>query len=98
MARIRAAADPNDAPLHYECALIESAAAYYADESDRFLALFAPWSSEAPPSTDPWLLQAHANRLSASALLNGDPAQARRHQQRINGVGAAESSGAGANS
>jgi LuxR family maltose regulon positive regulatory protein len=92
VARIRAAADPNDAALHYECALIESAAAYYADESDKFLALFAPWSGGAPPSTDPWLLQAHANRLSASALLAGDPAQARRHQQRNQGAGAAESS------
>ncbi len=92
VAQIRAAADPQDAALHYECALIESAAAYYADESDRFLELFAPWSGKAPPSTDPWLLQAHANRLSASALLQGDPAQARRHQQRIQGVAAAESS------
>lgn len=92
VARIRAAADPNDAALHYECALIESAAAYYADESDRFLELFAPWSDASPPSTDPWLLQAHANRLSATALLAGDPAQARRHQQRIQGKGVAASS------
>ncbi len=92
VARIRAAADPQDAALHYECALIESAAAYYADESDRFLALFAPWSGATPPGTDPWLLQAHVNRLSASALLAGDPALARRYQQRNQGSGAAESS------
>jgi LuxR family maltose regulon positive regulatory protein len=92
VARILASAAPDDAALRYECALIESAAAFYADELDRFIALFAPWAGQTPPSTDPWLLQAHANRLSACALLQGDPAGARRHQQRAPAAGAADSS------
>jgi len=71
----------DDAALRYECALIVSAAAYYADDVDRFVALFAPWAGAAPPTSDPWLLQVHANRLAGTAILQGDPALARRQQQ-----------------
>ncbi|WP_342116597.1 LuxR C-terminal-related transcriptional regulator [Pseudoduganella sp. OTU4001] len=81
----------DDAALRYECALIVSAAAYYADEVDRFVALMAPWAGAAPPTSDPWLLQAHANRLAATATLQGDPARARRHQQAPQPAAAASS-------
>ncbi|MFM0669687.1 LuxR C-terminal-related transcriptional regulator [Paraburkholderia sediminicola] len=68
--------------LRYECALILSAAAYYADEPDRFVELFEPWADHLPDGTS-WLAQIHANRLSARAVLFGEPAQARRIQQRV---------------
>ncbi|BBU30796.1 GerE family transcriptional regulator [Burkholderia sp. THE68] len=71
-----------DTTLRYECALILSAAAYFADEPDRFVALFEPWA-EAPPDGGSWLAQVHANRLAARAMLLGEPAQARRAQQRV---------------
>ncbi|MDR5741016.1 LuxR C-terminal-related transcriptional regulator [Caballeronia sp. LZ016] len=70
-----------DVKLRYECALILSAAAYFADEPDRFLALFEPWA-ESPPEGGGWLAQVHANRLAARAMMLGEPAQARRAQQR----------------
>ncbi|HJV25196.1 MAG TPA: LuxR C-terminal-related transcriptional regulator [Aromatoleum sp.] len=75
------AAPDVDALLRYECALIASGAAYYADEPDRFIALFEPWA-DAPPTREPRLLQMHANRLAALAILRGDPALARRHEQQ----------------
>ena len=68
--------------LRYECALILSAAAYFADEPDRFVALFEPWV-ESAPAGDSWLAQVHANRLAARAMLLGEPAQARRCQRRV---------------
>lgn len=71
-----------DAALRYEYALIVSGGAYYADEPDRYAALVEPWI-DAPPTRDPRLLQMHANRLSMLAILHGDPAQARRHQQAV---------------
>jgi LuxR family transcriptional regulator, maltose regulon positive regulatory protein len=64
----------------YECALIQSIAAYYADDPDRFVALLAPWH-EPPPLREPRRIQTHANRLALSALLQGEPANARRHLQ-----------------
>ncbi|CAB3805340.1 HTH-type transcriptional regulator MalT [Paraburkholderia caffeinitolerans] len=64
----------------YECALILSIAAYYADEPDRFLALLAPWR-EPPPLAEPRRLQTHANRLALAEILQGEPANARRHLQ-----------------
>ena len=70
-----------DPALRYECALIASGAAYYADDPDRCVALFAPWTATAPPTRDPRLLQMHSNRLALTAILTGDPAQARRHIQ-----------------
>jgi LuxR family maltose regulon positive regulatory protein len=70
-----------DPALRYECALIASGAAYYADNPDQCVALFAPWTATAPPTRDPRLLQMHANRLALTAILSGDPAQARRHVQ-----------------
>jgi LuxR family maltose regulon positive regulatory protein len=70
-----------DPALRYECALIASGAAYYADDPDRCVALFAPWTTTAPPTRDPRLLQVHSNRLALTAILTGDPAQARRHIQ-----------------
>jgi LuxR family maltose regulon positive regulatory protein len=74
----------NDASreLRYECALILSAAAYYADDVDRFVELFSAWANE-PPDSASWLAQAHANRLAARALVLGEPAEARRHLQRM---------------
>ena len=75
-----------DPALRYECALILSGAAYYADEPDRCVALFAPWATAAPPSREPRLMQMHANRLALMAILNGDPAQARRHIQTAPGA------------
>ena len=66
--------------LRFECALISIGAAYYADEPDRCIALFAPWA-ETPPSREPKLLRMHANRLAMLAILQGDPAEARRHLQ-----------------
>ncbi|CAG4888196.1 LuxR C-terminal-related transcriptional regulator [Paraburkholderia saeva] len=79
--RILAGPD-TDTELRYECALILSAAAYYADEPDRFVALFEPWADQ-PPAGASWLAQNHANRLAARAILLGEPAQARRFQQRV---------------
>lgn len=70
-----------DAALRYECALIASGAAYYADDPDRYIELFEPWTAAPPPSRDPRLLQMHANRQAALAILLGDPARARRHIQ-----------------
>lgn len=74
------ASSADDDALRYECALILSAAAWYADDPDGFLARFEPWA-ERPPAKDSWLAQAHANRLAARAMLLGEPAQARRLQQ-----------------
>ena len=71
-----------DSHLRYECALILSGAAYFADEPDRCAALFEPWS-EVPPGREPRLLQMHANRQAILAILKGDPAQARRHLQLV---------------
>jgi LuxR family maltose regulon positive regulatory protein len=78
--RILEQSDVDDA-LRYECALILSGAAYYADEPDRFIELFAPWA-DAPPVSDPSLRRMHANRLACRALLLGAPAEARRHEQQ----------------
>nr|WP_240763719.1 LuxR C-terminal-related transcriptional regulator [Paraburkholderia silviterrae] len=70
-----------DAELRYECALILSAAAYFADDIDRCIALFEPWV-DATPGAQPWLAQVHANRLGSRALALGEPAQARQFQPR----------------
>jgi LuxR family maltose regulon positive regulatory protein len=70
----------SDEALRYECALILSGAAYYADEPDRFIELFSPWADR-PPASDPLLRRMHANRLACRALLVGAPAEARRHEQ-----------------
>ncbi|SAK63956.1 ATP-dependent transcription regulator LuxR [Caballeronia glebae] len=79
--RVLASPGADDA-LRYECALILSAAEWYADDPDRFLTLFEPWAAT-PPPRDSWLAQAHANRLAARAMLLGEPAQARRLQQAV---------------
>ena len=71
-----------DSELRYECALILSGAAYYADQPDRCVAIFAPWVDAAPPK-HPRLRQMHANRLSFLALLAGDPGKSRRYQQAL---------------
>jgi LuxR family transcriptional regulator, maltose regulon positive regulatory protein len=68
-----------DPALRYECALIVSGAAYYADEPDRFAALLEPWSAS-PPVRESRVLQMHANRAAMLALLRGDPPQARWQQ------------------
>jgi LuxR family transcriptional regulator, maltose regulon positive regulatory protein len=80
VARILAQPDVNDV-LCFECALILSGAAVFADDPDRFAELHAPWA-EAPPLRDAMLLQVHANRTAYLSLLEGDPALARLRQQQ----------------
>ena len=77
-----------DSHLQYECALILSGAAYFADEPDRCATLFEPWS-DVPPLREPRLLQMHANRQAILSIVNGDPALARRQLQLVprGGVG-----------
>jgi len=70
-----------DAAVRCECALIQSGAAVYADDPDRFAELHDPWAQD-PPLTDPLLLQVHANRSAFRTLLEGEPALARLRQQR----------------
>jgi len=69
------------AAVRCECALIQSGAAVYADDLDRFATLHDPWA-EHPPLTDPMLLQVHANRSAFRTLLEGEPALARLRQQQ----------------
>ena len=69
------------AALRCECALIQSGAAIYADDPDRFALLHDPWA-ENPPLTDEMLLQVHANRSAFRTLLEGEPALARLRQQQ----------------
>ena len=66
-----------DVALRYECVLIASGAAYFADDPDRCVAMFAPWS-EAPPGVEARLRWMHVNRQAMLVLLQGDPVQARR--------------------
>ncbi len=80
VARILKHAD-TDAALRCECALILSGAAGFADDPDRFAELHDPWA-ESPPLSDPVLLYVHANRKAFRAIFEGDPAQARLHQQQ----------------
>ncbi|HSB23851.1 MAG TPA: LuxR C-terminal-related transcriptional regulator, partial [Burkholderiaceae bacterium] len=70
-----------DAALRCECALIQSGAAVFADDPDRFAALHDPWARD-PPLKDPMLLQVHANRSAFRTLLDGEPALARLRQQQ----------------
>ena len=70
-----------DAALRCECALIQSGAAIFADDPDRFAELHDPWAQD-PPLTDPLLLQVHANRSAFRTLLEGEPALARLRQQQ----------------
>jgi len=69
------------AAVRCECALIQSGAAVYADDLDRFATLHDPWA-ENPPLTDAMLLQVHANRSAFRTLLEGEPALARLRQQQ----------------
>jgi LuxR family maltose regulon positive regulatory protein len=71
----------DDQALLCECALIRGGAAVFADDPDCFVQLHAPWSVE-PPLAEPLLRHMHANRTAFRALLEGDPAQARRYQQQ----------------
>ncbi len=80
VARILEHADADDS-LRYECALILSGAAYYGDDPDRFIELSAP-RVHSPPMDDPLLLRMHANRMACRALLVGELADARRHEQQ----------------
>ena len=70
-----------DASMRCECALIQSGAAIFADDPDRFAELHDPWATD-PPLRDPLLLQVHANRSAFRALLEGEPALARLRQQQ----------------
>lgn len=70
-----------DASLQCECALVLSGAAAFADDPDRVVALYAPWSED-PPLRDPLLLKIHGNRLAYRLLLEGEPERARLRQQQ----------------
>jgi LuxR family maltose regulon positive regulatory protein len=78
--RIEAQPGIDDA-LRCECALIQSAAAVFADDPDRFAAVYDPWAND-PPLTNPLMLQVHANRAAFRTLLDGEPALARLRQQQ----------------
>jgi LuxR family maltose regulon positive regulatory protein len=78
--RILAQPDVDDT-LRCECDLIRGGAAIFADAPDRFAALHDPWA-ESPPLRDPLMLRIHANRRALRALLEGEPALARLHQQQ----------------
>ena len=81
-----------DAALRCECALIQSGAAVYADDLDRFAALHDPWAND-PPLSDPMLLQVHANRSAFRTLVDGEPALARLRQQQAPRGGRGEAQG-----
>ena len=81
-----------DAALRCECALIQSGAAVYADDPDRFAALHDPWARD-PPLTDPLLLQVHANRSAFRTLLEGEPALTRLRLQQAPRDGLAPAQG-----
>jgi len=81
-----------DDALRCECALIQSGAAVYADDLDRFAALHDPWAQN-PPLSDPMLLQVHANRSAFRALVDGEPALARLRQQQAPRGGRGEAQG-----
>jgi LuxR family transcriptional regulator, maltose regulon positive regulatory protein len=73
-----------DALMRFEIDLILSAAAYFADEPDRAARLLERWDN-APPISDSWLQQVHANRLAVRAIMAGEYAAARqfgRHASR----------------
>ncbi|NJD33332.1 MAG: LuxR family transcriptional regulator [Betaproteobacteria bacterium] len=70
-----------DTGLRYECALILTGAAYFADEPDRCVEIFEPWR-ESPPLSSPQLAQMHANRVAIIDILRGDTGQARRTLQQ----------------
>jgi LuxR family maltose regulon positive regulatory protein len=72
------------AAMRFEIDLILSAAAYFADEPDEAARLLERWDN-APPVSDSWLLQVHANRLAVRAIMAGEYAVARqagRHAPR----------------
>ncbi len=77
-------ADPDQEEwLHYECALIRSGAALFADDPDAFVRIMQPWTQVPPPTREARLLQMHVNRLAMVDILRGLPAQARRHQSNV---------------
>ena len=75
-----------DPALRWEGALIQSGAAVYADDPDRFAELHDPWAQEPPvenpPPEDALLMQVYANRSAFRTLLDGQPALARLRQQQ----------------
>jgi LuxR family maltose regulon positive regulatory protein len=77
------AAAEGDEELRYECALIRSGAALFADDPDTFVSLMQPWLDAPPPTREARLLQMHANRLAMVDILRGQPALARRHQLAV---------------
>jgi LuxR family maltose regulon positive regulatory protein len=70
-----------DPSLQCECAQILSGAAIFADDPDRFVALYDPWAQN-PPLHDLLRLKIHANRSAFRLLLEGEPAQARLLEQQ----------------
>ncbi len=71
--------------IRYECALILTLAAYASDDPDMFVKVMTPWINS-PPVHDKRLLQCHANRLGILAILSGEPALARHHQEAVPGA------------
>ncbi|WP_018911969.1 LuxR C-terminal-related transcriptional regulator [Thiomonas sp. FB-6] len=70
-----------DEGIRYECALIQSGAALFADDPDAYVRIMQPWTQAPPPTREARLLQMHANRLAMFDILQGQPARARRHQE-----------------
>jgi LuxR family maltose regulon positive regulatory protein len=70
-----------DAATRRACDLILNGAATFADDPDRFAALFDPWALHPPEGSSP-LAPMHANRSAYRALLDGDPALARLRLQQ----------------
>ena len=70
-----------DASLRCECALILSGAAGFADDPDRFAELHDPWA-EAPPLCGSSAVVCAREPQSIPTIFEGDPAQARLHQQQ----------------
>ena len=71
-----------DEGVRYECALIQSGAALFADDPDAYVRIMRPWTQAPPPTREARLLQMHANRLAMFDILQGQPARARRHQEQ----------------
>ncbi|PWR18326.1 LuxR C-terminal-related transcriptional regulator [Zavarzinia compransoris] len=71
-----------DESLRYECDLITSGAAYYADDPEACIAVFQPWI-ERKPVLPPRLATNHVNRLAMITLFRDGPGAARDVYQTL---------------
>jgi LuxR family transcriptional regulator, maltose regulon positive regulatory protein len=78
--RLLSLPDSNE-ELQYECALILSGAAIFADNPDQFLNLHEPWA-EKTPLNHAFLQKIHLNRNAYSLLIRGNPSLARLKLQQ----------------